>query len=129
MVVVAGPDRVRSRRPATWIAAILAAPAVAYAAWAGVLHVTANGVLAPPPWRVPDLPPGAEVLREGVDCAPQGCLRTVVVAPPSGQDPVGLAHELVGPSPTVLGWRWDDPHPVRVHTGIRGERLLMVLSY
>ncbi|HEY1133156.1 MAG TPA: hypothetical protein VGE77_01145 [Nocardioides sp.] len=91
----------------------------------------------PPRWRVPDVPDGAVVVREGEACASGGCWREVVVDPADGDTPADLAAAM-GLTPDEQygfvsrdrqGWRFLDPAPVAIHSEASGGLLVVIVQY
>ncbi|MEU7846103.1 hypothetical protein [Micromonospora parva] len=94
--------------------------------WLQVFHT--EGAL-PPMSRVPQVPAGATVTHEGMECASGGCWRTITLAPAGGQSPqdlaraMGLAEEQTLP-PTLF-----DPMSVYLAAKPQDGELIVYLSY
>lgn len=83
----------------------------------------------PPKWRIPEVPPGATVADESMECASGGCWRTITVMPAAGQSPEDLAREMglsedLSLSPTLF-----DPASVYVGADPREGRLIVHVGY
>ncbi|WP_433262278.1 hypothetical protein ACQPWR_22430 [Micromonospora vinacea] len=83
----------------------------------------------PPKWRMPEVPPGATVADESMECASGGCWRTITVVPAAGQSPEDLAREMglseeLSLSPTLF-----DPASVYVGADPREGRLIVHVGY
>lgn len=83
----------------------------------------------PPTWRMPEVPPGATVADESMECASGGCWRTITVVPAAGQSPEDLAREMglsedLSLSPTLF-----DPASVYVGADPREGRLIIHVGY
>ncbi|RAO04123.1 hypothetical protein ONO23_03204 [Micromonospora noduli] len=83
----------------------------------------------PPKSRMPEVPSGATIADESVECASGGCWRTITLVPAAGQSPedlareMGLSEELSLP-PTVF-----DPASVYVGANPREGRLTVHIGY
>ncbi|WP_410816168.1 hypothetical protein [Micromonospora sp. 050-3] len=83
----------------------------------------------PPKSRMPEVPSGATVADESMECASGGCWRTITLVPATGQSPEDLAREMglsegLRLPPTVLD-------PATVYVGARPEegKLIVHVGY
>ena len=83
----------------------------------------------PPRSRTPDLPSGATIVAEDMDCGSGGCWREITVAPAAGQSPEDLAQEMdlseeQRKSPTLF-----DPGFVNVWANPKDGQLVIGIGY
>ncbi|GLZ62266.1 hypothetical protein Misp05_58420 [Micromonospora sp. NBRC 107095] len=97
--------------------------------WFLWLQVFSTEGALPPMSRMPEVPAGATVTEESMECASGGCWRTITVAPAAGQSPqdlaraMGLAEEQTLP-PTLF-----DPMSVYLGAKPKDGELIVYLGY
>ncbi|MEU5963463.1 hypothetical protein ABZ777_19855 [Micromonospora parva] len=83
----------------------------------------------PPTSRMPQVPAGAKITDEGMECASGGCWRTITVVPAPGQSPEDLAHEMGLSEELSLPPTLFDPASVYVGAHAREGRLVVHVGY
>lgn len=79
--------------------------------------------------RMPELPPGASVVRQGHSCGSGGCWRTFTVSPAQGQSPKELADELRLAKEVVKPPTLFDPGFVYLGSTPRDSTLIVYFGY
>ncbi|MDG9678082.1 hypothetical protein [Micromonospora sp. DH14] len=94
--------------------------------WLQVFHT--EGAL-PPMSRVPQVPAGATVTDESMECASGGCWRTITVVPAAGQSPQDLAREMGLTQEQTLPPTLLDPMSVYLGAKPKDGELVLHLGY
>ncbi|MFE9190998.1 hypothetical protein ACFYL6_15420 [Micromonospora sp. NPDC007208] len=83
----------------------------------------------PPKSRIPEVPAGATVAEESMECASGGCWRTITLVPAAGQSPEDLAREMGLTEELSLPPTLFDPASVYVGANPRDGRLIVRVGY
>jgi hypothetical protein len=83
----------------------------------------------PPRWRIPEVPAGATVLDDGMDCASGGCWWSLTLRPPPGRSPEELRRQMgleteEEPAPTLT-----DPGFVVRGAHVRRGNVVVYVGY
>lgn len=97
--------------------------------WFLSLQVFGTEGALPPDSRMPQVPAGATVLDEGMECASGGCWRQLVIAPPAGQSPEDLAGEMGLSEEQSLPPTLFDPGSVYVGASPSDGNLVVRIGY
>ncbi|MBQ1030466.1 hypothetical protein ABZ388_23540 [Micromonospora parva] len=83
----------------------------------------------PPTSRMPQVPAGAKVTDEGMECASGGCWRTITVVPAAGQSSADLAREMGLSKELILPPTLFDPASVYVGAHPEDGELIVHIGY
>ncbi|WP_327041372.1 hypothetical protein OG400_30000 [Micromonospora ureilytica] len=83
----------------------------------------------PPKSRMPEVPSGATIADESMECASGGCWRTITVVPAAGQSPEDLARQMGLSEDLSLPPTLFDPASVYVGADPKEGKLLVHVGY